>query len=216
MKDCLMIFVKNPVPGQVKTRLSPPLTMLESCRIYSSFVQDVLSMSLKVSADLKMIACSGDLSHLKISSEFAFMDQGEGDLGDRLARAFRWSFRRGFSKTIVLGSDAPSLPAQFVSKAFQFLDQNDLVIGPAWDGGYYLIGLKNFAPSLFKDIEWSTQKTLLQTLLKAKKLKKKIRLLPSWYDVDTYGDLRFLSLDLLSTRSRSKGKTFQTLAKMGL
>jgi rSAM/selenodomain-associated transferase 1 len=167
-----------------------------------------------------MVAYLGDSHYFKklIPSHFGLIPQGEGDLGDRLSRVFKWSIQEGFSRTVVLGSDAPSLPNEFVNRAFQLLKKNDLVLGPAWDGGYYLIGLKGPFIPLFKGISWSTRKTLLQTLLKAKKLKKKVEILSPWYDVDSYGGLRFLSLDFLCARSLrgNSARTYEIMSSLGL
>jgi rSAM/selenodomain-associated transferase 1 len=167
-----------------------------------------------------MVAYSGDLDVFKtiVPSNFGLISQGEGDLGDRLSRIFKWSIREGFSRTVILGSDAPSLPNEFIDNAFQLLKNNDLVLGPAWDGGYYLIGLKGSFIPLFEGISWSTRKTLLQTLLKAKNLKKKVEILSPWYDVDSYGDLRFLSLDFLCARSlrAHSTRTYEIMSSLGL
>lgn len=125
--------------------------------------------------------CSVDLSAY-FPRWSAFMDQGEGDLGERMARAFR-----RLAPAILVGTDSPDLPLGHFERAFKDLESHDLVIGPAEDGGYVLIGMREAREELFRGVPWSSPDTLRATLEKAKGLK--VSVLPEWYDIDTRADL---------------------------
>lgn len=197
-KNCLIVLAKNPVAGQVKTRLTPSLSLEEACNIYQGFVHQVLNLSLQVPVCQRVIAYAGKPQFLKDMAKryFQFLPQGSGNLGIRLQRIFQWARKGGFSKTVVMGSDSPNLPKSYLLQAFDILNKKDLVLGPAWDGGYYLIGARDASSrSLFQGIQWSTSKALIQTISRAKGLNLSIGILPAWYDIDTYEDLRFLGLE---------------------
>lgn len=201
-KPALVILVKNPIPGQVKTRLVPFLTAEASSRLYHAFVKDIFCKAAGIRGVQKVLAFSGDPSCFINGStkKFLLMDQGQGDLGQRLCRIFETLFNQGFSHVVVMGSDSPSLSVSWIQQAFQMFKTKDMVLGPAWDGGYYLIGLKHpFPPELFERISWSTSRVLLETLARGKKIKRRMGILPCVYDVDRPVDLKCLSLDLLSS-----------------
>ncbi|MBU2538315.1 MAG: TIGR04282 family arsenosugar biosynthesis glycosyltransferase, partial [Proteobacteria bacterium] len=125
-----------------------------------------------------------------LSGDIPCVPQGEGDLGDRLRRAFTLAFARDTRRVVIIGADCPGLSPTLFSQAFAALDHKDLVIGPAMDGGYYLIGLSHPAPSLFSDIPWGSGKVLAATLNQAKTLNLSNHLLEPLADVDRPEDLR--------------------------
>lgn len=198
----LVIFAKAPVPGQVKTRLCPPLTPDEAATLHGSFVIDMLERTKVAASKLKLpldryLACapSSTLVFFKIMEErqgVKLIDQVGDDLGARMEQAFATLFGKGYQRVFIVGTDVPSLPLDHYQQALALLDTHDVVLGPALDGGYYLIGLKQPRPELFAGISWSTDHVLATTQEKAANLGLKVALLPSWRDVDTIDDLRAL------------------------
>jgi rSAM/selenodomain-associated transferase 1 len=228
----LVIFAKAPIPGQVKTRLCPPLTPDEAATLHGSFVLDTLERTKAAMAKWKLpldryLACapSSTLVFFKIMEErqgVKLIDQEGDDLGARMSRAFDGLFGRGYRRVFIVGTDVPSLPLDHYRQALALLESHDLVLGPAHDGGYYLIGLTKPAPALFELIPWSTSDVLRLTREKADRLGLRTALIPSWRDVDTIEDLRSLiesaSLDAKNPKteqqfsSRTNG-ALQLLAK---
>ena len=195
MKTLLVVMAKEPVPGKVKTRLSPALSPVEAASLYDCFLQDRLKEMSDLSDVDKAIAYMPESATLAFnryaSGKFSVFPQKGQHLGERMHHIFIDKFGEGYSTVIVIGSDSPDLPKSIVSKAFDILrsETTDMVLGPATDGGYYLIGLKKGFPELFTDITWSTDTVLSATLEKAKALVIKTELLPIWSDIDEYQDL---------------------------
>lgn len=231
-QDALVIFAKAPIPGEVKTRLCPPLNPDEAATLHGSFVLDTLERTKAAVGRFKLpldryLACapSSALVFFKIMEErqgVRLIDQIGDDLGARMRHAFDTMFSRGYKRVILVGTDVPTLPLEQYKQAHTLLDQHELVLGPALDGGYFLIGLRKPSPDLFDEVPWSTDQVLQLTLAKADRLGLRIALLPEWRDVDTIDDLAALieagSRDAAkpkqdrSLSSRTAG-TLQLLAK---
>jgi rSAM/selenodomain-associated transferase 1 len=198
----LVIFAKAPIPGQVKTRLCPPLTPDEAATLHGSFVIDTLERTRAAVAQLRLpfdryLACapSSTLAFFKIMEErhtVRLLDQEGDDLGARMLRIFETLFFRGYRRVVIVGTDVPTLPLDRYQQALELLNRFDVVLGPAPDGGYYLIGLPTAVPELFHDIPWSTDRVLPLTKEKAAALSLSIGELPQWRDVDTLDDLNTL------------------------
>ncbi len=201
-QTALIIFAKAPTPGQVKTRLCPPLTPDEAATLHGSFVLDALERTKTAVTKLKLpidryLACapSSALVFFKIMEErqaVRLIDQEGDDLGERMSRAFETMFQRGYRHVMIVGTDVPSLPLDHYKQALAELDKHDIVLGPALDGGYYLIGLNKPAPAILENMPWSTDQVLALTREKANGLGLSIGLLPQWQDVDTIDDLKNL------------------------
>jgi uncharacterized protein len=201
-QTALVIFAKAPIPGQVKTRLCPPLTPDEAATLHGSFVLDTLERTKAAVAKFKLpieryLACAPSSTHVffKIMEErqgVKLIDQVGDDLGGRMNQAFQTLFSQGYRQVVLIGTDVPTLPLDHVKLAIQALENHDLVLGPALDGGYYLIGLKRMAPELFADIPWSTDQVLKLTQKKAVTIGFKDSLIQPWRDVDTLADLEAL------------------------
>jgi rSAM/selenodomain-associated transferase 1 len=196
MTALLIIFAKEPRPGQVKTRLSPPLSPKEAAQLYHSFLQDILEEMARVPEVRLAMAFSPPGAQvifrgLAPPGTDLFPQEG-GDLGERMARAFARGFAAGFGPVILRGSDVPDLPAAVVWKAREVLaaGRAQVVLGPCPDGGYYLVGLSEPQPPLFQGPAWSSSTVLTDTLHLARRLDLRVHLLPTWPDIDTYDNLR--------------------------
>jgi len=202
LNTALVIFAKAPIPGHVKTRLCPPLTPDEAATLHGSFVLDTLERTkaavgrLKLSMD-RYLACAPSSSHVffKIMEErqgVKLIDQVGDDLGARMHQAVEAMFSRGYRRTLLLGTDVPTVPLEHFKQALTLLDSHELVLGPALDGGYYLIGMNRTIPELFTNMPWSTDQVLRLTQDRAAQLGLKTALLQPWRDVDTLADLEAL------------------------
>ena len=138
------------------------------------------------------------------------MPQGRGDLGDRLSRLSHQVFLRGYRKVIILASDTPHLPQDVIRRAIARLDEIDVVLGPCDDGGYYLIGLRFRAPTLFAGIPWSTSQVLDRTIQRAQEAGMTRELLPPGYDIDTWEDAERLSKDLKGNTAGDSDRCLMT------
>ena len=195
MTTLSIIFAKEPVPGQVKTRLSPPLRPEDACRLYHCFIEDILEgMARLPGMELALAyapAGAHDFFRHLAPAPVRLVPQNGPDLGERQARAFAWGFAGGFDNILLRGCDTPDLPGAILLEAQEKLAsaRAEVVLGPSLDGGYYLIGLKALYPELFEGLSWSTDTVLTDTLNRARKLSLSVHLLPYWQDIDTYTDL---------------------------
>ncbi len=199
MKSCLIVFAKEPQEGRVKTRLRSCLSMTQRLNLYKAFLKDTIDLTKNIKCDLKILAYTSRKrpDYLKrIGRSFRFYRQKGSNLGQKMYNAFKSVEVYGDYKSVIIGSDSPSLPAIFIKNAFEKLDKNDLVLGPTLDGGYYLIGLKKPCIEIFEGIKWSSSQVLKDTVRNAKKLGKKISILKSWYDIDKPKDVVYLKKDL--------------------
>ena len=191
----LLIFVKAPVPGRVKTRLCPPLTPEEAAGLYQAFAADTAAMA-RALARRKRLACRLVYAAHPAAPDPSWLDpalpwdrqRGRG-LGPRLIRACASAFAAGACPLVIIGSDTPALPAARIREAFDALRTHALVLGPSTDGGYYLIGLRRHIPALFRGIDWSTDRVCSQTLARARTLGLRTALLAPHRDLDTWADI---------------------------
>jgi len=203
--QALAIFCKTPEKGSVKTRLAASVGDQKALEIYLDLlnITDEETRPFSSSRHLFLTSALED-SVEKMQSTLQQQDlftdpktkfviqQGEG-LGQRMSRAFEKLFQYHQS-VVLIGCDLPELTSILITQAFEALQNNDLVLGPSCDGGYYLIGLNKETPDLFKEISWSTEKVLKQTLEKAERLSLKVQLLDRLRDIDTIEDLNLSEL----------------------
>lgn len=194
----LGIFVKHPVAGQVKTRLAEFLGTKQATEVYAAFVADLVERFRDVAnqrflcyAPAEDSAKSCFLNHAK--ETYCLWPQPDKDLGERMAQFFLEHLRAEQDRVVIIGSDSPTLPREYVERAFELLQSADCVLGPATDGGYYLIGARGTCPPIFEEIAWSTSEVLAQTIALIDKFGLSLSLLPPWYDVDTMDDWNFLA-----------------------
>lgn len=194
-KLLLVVVAKAPVPGEVKTRLCPDLTIGEATHLYSCFIQDRIKEIGNLTAmDLAISYTPEDSKQYFtrfISNGFHLFPQRGKDLGERLSNIFEDKLADEYDAVSIIDSDTPDLPRSIVQQSFQLLMSNgvDAVFGPCDDGGYYLVAMRRPHPDLFQHIPWSTETVLAATLERAGKLGLKVELLPRWNDLDTFEDL---------------------------
>lgn len=195
----VIVFVKAPRPGAVKTRLAKTLGAESACGAYRQLVETLLKeLSSLPAVELRF---TPDDAQAEIQSWLGEVwqarPQGSGDLGQRMQAAFADAFATGASRVAIVGSDCPEVTAADIRQAWSELKSHDLVIGPAMDGGYWLIGLTREQPELFKGISWSSEHVLAETLQRAKGAGLRVQLLRILSDVDTEKDWKdFLASSL--------------------
>lgn len=193
----LIVFAKAPVPGQVKTRLVPPLTEEQAAAVHEASLMDVVRQGLTMRVDVSIRHDDAPGSSVFFARTFPDLErraQGSGNLGRRLERTFDAEFAGDAERVAIIGSDSPTLPSSALTHAFAALDRQDVVLGPALDGGYYLIGLRRRgwpeARVLLSDVPWSSERVLRATLDRLEGTGLSAELLTPWYDIDRIEDLR--------------------------
>ena len=201
--DALLVFARVPEPGAVKTRLIPRLGPDGAARLYAAMLGDALDAyaALGVSVRLYLAPGAGEdapaLPPALVPPGATVHAQRGDTLGDRMRNAFLDAFAAGAHRAVVIGTDHPTLPSEFVGLAFAHLDAPRAVtIGPADDGGYYLLGMRDFAPALFAGMTYSHPGVFADTLARAAADDREATVLPPWYDVDDPASLGRLRADL--------------------
>ena len=204
MNNALIIFVKYPEPGQVKTRLTPDLSPGEAAAFHRAIAADIIAAHSD-NPDFDTIVFFSPPDRKKDFADWLgpgakFEAQEGADLGEREHNAFTRVLGAGkgfyYDRAVLIGTDCPSLDNEKIERAFALLDDHDIVLGPAVDGGYYLLGLSTPGPELFSGIDWGTSEVLEKTIQAAKIAQLDIAMLDELYDVDTIDDLRRLEGDL--------------------
>lgn len=201
-RSAVAVMAKEPKAGQVKTRLVPPLTPQQAAELYRCLLLDKLVQVGHLTGIEPYLAYTPNEARPLMQSlapePFALIPQVGSDLGDRLHRLSAVLLERGHAGVTIIDSDTPTLPTAYLLDAIDRLqgEASDLVLGPAKDGGYYLIGLKRPCRGLFDGIPWSGPAVLTETLRRASAQRLRVSILPSWFDVDTPDDLARLRHDL--------------------
>ena len=191
MTSMLLIFIKNPRLGHVKTRLARTMGEEAALKTYQILLEKTRQAAL--GAPLRRLLFYSeqiDPTDAWDGSAFEKRVQTEGDLGARMQHAFEQAFELGAKKVAIIGSDCPELTPAILQSAFDLLDQHDFVLGPTPDGGYYLLGMKQMESAVFQDIAWSTEHVLSQTVVAIAAHQKTHVLLPVLSDIDTEADWR--------------------------
>lgn len=187
-KEALLIFVRNPEAGKVKTRLAATVGAENALKIYRLLLEHTRKITLSLSCD-KFVYYSEAVEERDMwDNAYQKKVQQGNTLGERMHHAFATAFADGYYKVMMIGSDNYELKTTHIEKAFQALETHDMAIGPARDGGYYLLGMKTLHPAVFKGKKWSTSTVLADTLEEVKE--KKVQLLETLNDIDTYEDIR--------------------------
>lgn len=187
--NSLIIFIKNPVLGTVKTRLAESIGEAKALRVYQHLLDKTQQVTTPVNAH-KLLFYSDhiDSNDQWPNKVFEKHTQQGHNLGDKMYHALKDALKKS-TKVVIVGSDCNELTTAMIEKAFLELDNHDVVLGPAKDGGYYLLGLKQVVPGIFSNVEWSTNKVLRQTIERLDKLSKNYFLLEELNDIDTLQDL---------------------------
>src|ERR1043165_8990569 len=194
-------FVKQPVPGQVKTRLAAKIGNEAACRLYAAMTDDVV-FKLRGNGDRRFLcyspgsAASREHFERVAAGDYQLWPQPDKSLGERMERFFIEQFEAGAKRVIIVGSDCLTMTADTVKIAFDRLEKTDCVIGPAIDGGYYLIGQRDRSRPIFQSVEWSTRSVFWQTALLICKCNSQHLLLQIERDIDTAFDLAWLRDDV--------------------
>ena len=188
-KNLLLVFTRNPELGKVKTRLAKTVGNATALKIYIFLLERTRDISVKVSAD-KAVYYSVKVRENDIwdASIFQKHQQVGEDLGIRMLHAFKNGFKAGYEKVMIIGSDLYDLTAETIENAFIALENNEVVIGPAEDGGYYLLGMNSLEEKVFKNKDWGTETVRKDTLEDLKD--KKVFLLGELNDVDVFEDIK--------------------------
>jgi len=198
----LVIMAKEPAVGQTKTRLCPPLTPTQAADLYEALLRDTIGLAAGLEGVQLAIAVTPpqavDAFRRRAPADTRLLPVTGADIGDCLAQVLGRLLAEGRAGAMALNSDGPTLPARYLRQAVACLARADVVLGPGEDGGYYLIGLTEPHPDLFRGIDWSTERVTAQTLARAEALGLAVALLPPWYDVDTASDLERLRAEVAS------------------
>jgi len=195
VSTALIIFAKAPIPGEVKTRLCPPLDPDEAASLHGTLVLDAIERTKGVQGVTLYVAGTPDLAH----PFFKVMEGRYGaklllqrgpDLGSRMKWAMQDAFEQGAQEVLLTGTDLPTLPRVHLVEALTLVKHHDVVLGPTADGGYYLIGLRKMVPALFDGIMWSTVSVFAETKKKIAQAGLSLGLLPECRDLDTLEDLK--------------------------
>ncbi len=192
--DSLIIFVKNPEKGKVKTRLAKDIGDDQALHVYHRLLQYTKSISKPLNSE-KLVYYSDFIDNNDLWDNMTFEKhlQNGADLGERMQNAFAEAFARGQQRVLIIGSDCVELETYMIKEAFAVLENNDVVIGPAKDGGYYLLGMRKFYPTLFENKPWSSEDLLMDTIIDLKKLNAPYYLLKTLSDIDHVEDLALMS-----------------------
>jgi rSAM/selenodomain-associated transferase 1 len=214
----LALFARAPVEGRVKTRLSPALPPALARDLYAGMLADALDAVAGARADERFLYWAEGLEAAQFPVPPGFIEraQAAGDLGARLAAAFTELLAAGDARAAIVGADAPELDARYLDRALTALDRADVVLGPAADGGYSLIGLRHPTPALFEGVDWSTPAVLEQTITRAHATGLSVATLDALDDIDTPADLaRWIGGRVAGDPARAP-HTRAALARMGL
>lgn len=218
MRDCVLFFVKYPEPGMVKTRIADMSSPEDAADFYRVFVEEKLA-ELKAGCDADIVVChhpenAGAAMREWLGKGVRYFGQKGGDLGRRMENAFREAFFLGYDRVVLAGSDIPGLSGDIVSAALEGLDSNTASIGPAGDGGYYILGFHRagFVPEVFRQVAWSTDDVFSVTVDRLNMSGKRCAGLPQLDDLDTIEDVE--ELIALGNSSGLHGRVLEKARKL--
>jgi rSAM/selenodomain-associated transferase 1 len=223
MKRALIIMAKAPLAGTVKTRLQPALAAEQCAELAACFLRDTINKANSLENQSLIIAYSpaGETDYFKqfARPKTSLVEQQGDNLGEKMFSAFEFAFRQNAEMAVMIGTDSPTFPVDFIEQAFEFLETNsDAALGKTADGGFYLIGLRRVDARIFDGVRWSTAKTFSQVRENILKLNWLWREVPAWYDVDEPSDLEQLKREFLHDHIAQKRAphTSQWLARNNL
>jgi rSAM/selenodomain-associated transferase 1 len=213
-RETVCILAKAPRPGVVKTRLAPSVGPEGAAALASAFLEDAVALVRGLGWARAVVALDGEPRSLAFPSDVEVWQQGPGDLGDRMERALLRAFDAG-GAPMVIGTDSPGLPRRHLEAARAALRSHDAVVGPADDGGFYLLGLRRPWAGLLAGLPWSRPETLLHTEARLRHGGRSVARLERWFDVDEPADLVRLAR-LLASGEIQAPATSRALARLGI
>lgn len=198
--ELLILFTRFPEPGQVKTRLIPALGSQKAAKLQRILTAESIRQASQLAAGrgtaVEVFYCGGDRSGMErmFKTSFSFRQQVGETLGQRLARAFKEGFDRGMSRIVIIGTDCPQLDAEIMESGLRGLDRSDIVIGPAPDGGFYLIGMRCPDETIFSGIDWGSEFAFSQLVSNVEQRSLSLETMGYLADIDEPGDLAALPL----------------------
>jgi uncharacterized protein len=193
----LLVFAKTPKPGKVKTRLLAAVSADVAAALHAACIEDTLRIARQMRGCDAFVFAAGGTGYFRrlvkkkgSGARLQVLPQRGADLGARMENAFRKCFAMGYREVAVIGTDTPWMGVERVRRAFAELKANDVVIGPAEDGGYYLLGIRKMVAEIFRGIPWSTERVMALTLQKIGVLKLRTKLLRRDFDLDRPEDLQ--------------------------
>ena len=211
--DVVCILAKAPVPGEAKTRLIPALGASGAAILARAFFADTLAMAVSLRWARVVVSLAGDPASLPLPPGVEILPQGGGDLGERMERAAVRSLAIG-PRVLLIGTDSPGLPAHFLGSARASLATHEAVLGPAEDGGFFLLGLDRCEPGLLSGLPWSRSDTLVHTAARLRHSGRSVATTDPWFDVDEPADLERLSR-LIAEGEIHAPATARALASLG-
>jgi hypothetical protein len=218
-RPAVIVMAKAPRAGEAKTRLVPPLKPVEAASLAACFFADTVSLALSVAGQLVVAYAPADgraalADALRVhapalapdAERVLWLEQRGDDLGERLAGVVEHAAALDLSPLLLVGTDSPTLPHEFLATALEALShaRADVALGPTDDGGYYALAVRAPARGLFDLVEWSTPRAYAQTARNAERLGLRLLKLPRWYDVDTNADLLRLRVELADEDARRR------------
>jgi rSAM/selenodomain-associated transferase 1 len=214
MKRSVIIMAKAPSAGTVKTRLEPHLSPEQCAALAAAFLRDAVNKTKAVCENVILAYSPPEKINVLrklLPSQSVFIQQTGDDLGARMFNAFKFAFEQKSDSVVMIGTDSPTFPADFIEQAFEFLETNsDAVLGKTEDGGFYLIGLRKLPQEIFENVAWSSPETFERVFENIRRLNLHLREVPGWYDIDTKADLEKLRLEFLRSENarRRAAETF--------
>ncbi|WP_138431980.1 TIGR04282 family arsenosugar biosynthesis glycosyltransferase [Fodinibius saliphilus] len=198
-QDVLLIFIKNPEFGKVKTRLAKSVGPETACLVYEQLLEITRNVTSKVNCDRQLWYSEYIDNDDRWSEEHYRKKLQHGqNLGERMSNAFEQAFMEGYEHAVIIGSDCAALKKSHLVNAYSILQNHDVVIGPSQDGGYYLLGMNQYLPDLFENMEWSTPSVYDETIRRIKRMNLMYEAVEELNDIDT-------EKDLMESRLRVKG-----------
>lgn len=220
MKRALIVMAKAPLAGAVKTRLQPYLNADQCAQLAECFLLDAVNKAKSLKNQRLIIAYSPAEQRAyfeRLARQKISLAAQKGDnLGEKMFSAFEFAFAQKAGAAVMIGTDSPTFPADFIEQAFEYLETNsDAVLGRSEDGGFYLIGLRKLDAGMFEAVEWSSAKTFTQVRENIMNLDWHLREVPGWYDVDAPDDLEQLRNEILNNKNAQSRapRTFEWIAR---
>lgn len=212
-RDLLCVMAKSPRAGDVKTRLAPAVGAGGAAALARAFLEDTLALAARTPWAKVAVSVAGDAAPLGLPPSVEVWAQGPGDLGARMERAILRALRLA-PRVLVVGTDSPGLPAPLLDEARAALGGADAVLGPAEDGGFFLLGMKRCEPGTFDLLPWSRPDTLARTEARLRELGHLVARTSGWFDVDEPADLERLA-GMIGRGEIEASATARALAAIG-